>query len=152
MSLTATLIAQSIVTAAAPNADALPGTAWNCSYNDAEGNAFYLEGDFPEAPKGWDPNTGLPTKIAGNGKELFLGNKEVNAFESREDIRTYAVSFLHGDGSRYNLIFDFVKDSHGLSTVTHYIPSADGRGKLHAYATGYCNSNFHALGKGKIIK
>lgn len=152
MSLTAFLIAQSIVTGAAPNAEALPGTAWNCSYNDAQGNAFYLEGDFPEAPKGWDPNTGLPTTIGGNAAEHLLGSKEVNAFESRSDIRTYMVSFLHRDGSRYNLIFDFVKGSHGLSTITHYVPAVDGSGKLHAYATGHCESNFHALGKGIKIK
>ena len=152
MILTAFLMAQSIITGAAPNAEALPGTAWSCSYNDAQGNVFALEGDFPEAPKGWDPNTGLPTQIAGTAPQHFMGNKEVNAFESRSDLRTYMVSFLHSDGSRYNLLFDFVKDSDGLSTVTHYVPAADGKGKLHAYATGYCKSNFHALGKGKKIK
>ena len=152
MSLALSLLAQSVVTLAAPNASPLPGTAWSCSYVDASGNDFGLNGDFPEAPKGWDPNTGMPTQVSGNGPSAMTGTKLVNAFESGELLRTYMVSYLDRDGSRYNLMFNFVKESDGLSTITHYVPALDGKGKLHAYATGHCKSTFHALGKGAQVK
>jgi len=138
------LAAQSLITGAAPVAEARPATDWQCDFEGADGAAFKLRGAFAEAPAGSDPNRGFPTVIEGDGPAPLLGKTLVNAFYSYPEFRSYQTSSFAKDGSSFVTTFGFMQGERlGLATITRYVPDpVTKRGTLFAFATGHCRATF----------
>jgi len=143
MIVLAALALQSMQTLAPPIEQARPATAWRCSFTDGAGNDFWLKGNFPEAPAGWDPNKGITTAIEGQAPDHLLGTVSVKVFDQTEETRDYFFAKIGADGSRYNFTLLLRDGRTGMATATHYQPDpTTGRGVLSAFAVGRCKAQF----------
>jgi hypothetical protein len=142
MIATSLLVAmQMIQTLPPPTAEPTSATVWNCGFDQADGEYFWLKGTFPEVPAGWDVNTAMPTIVEGSGPEVLTGDLQVKPFSANALYRRYYVVAPAPDGGHYNMMFLLLADDTGMATIERYTPDpATGRGTIRAVATGHCDS------------
>jgi hypothetical protein len=137
------LAMQMVQTLPPPTAEVTSATQWNCGFDQADGEEFWLKGTFPEVPAGWDVNAALPTAIEGSGPEVFTGDFEVKPFSATASYRRYYVAAPAPEGGHYNMMFLLLADDTGMATIEHWNRDpATGRGTFRAVANGSCEATF----------
>lgn len=140
------LAMQMIQTLPPPTAEPTSATEWNCGFDQADGEHFWLKGTFPAVAAGWDPNAAMPAAIEGTGPKAMVGKVEMKPFTANETYRRYYVLARIPEGGHYNLMFLFLAGDAGMATIERYTPDpATGRGTIRAVATGHCESTFLPL-------
>ncbi|UIP05686.1 hypothetical protein LY632_08160 [Erythrobacter sp. SDW2] len=137
------LAMQMIQTLPPPTAEVTTPAQWNCTFDRANDESFWLGGTFPEVPAGWDVNTAMPTSIEGNGPAPLIGKVEMKPFSANALYRRYYVVARAPEGGHYNMMFLLLADDTGMATIEKWTPGTNGEpGTIRAFATGRCDATF----------
>ena len=134
-------LTQVMHTLAPPIAQEVPATAWNCSFQAADGSKFTVAGITPVFPVGWEPNASKSITVQSTHPEAFQKTVAITLGEGGEWFREFQVRSGYPGVPQYTLNLMLRKEGASIAYVTRFL--SDGRQVPYEYhAVGLCTADF----------
>jgi hypothetical protein len=137
------LLAQVTVQTLAPGIpQAVPPTAWNCSFQAADGSRkFVVAGTTPLFPAGWDPNSAKYVRVISDHPDAFSRPVGIDPGHASEWFREFQVSSSGANEARFVLSLLLRREGHSIGYITRYV-STGRQVPYEYYAVGLCRADF----------